>query len=89
MSASCPAHATKHIPVLQYTFANSIFHLSQLQNGISNGTALWLGGQCLIAYLADSHLRYRGPSSQPPRAIELGSGIGLTACAPSPRIILL
>ncbi|KAF5358276.1 hypothetical protein D9756_001644 [Leucocoprinus leucothites] len=79
MSASCPpAHATKHLPILPYAFANSIFHLNQLQDGVSNGTALWLGGQCLAAYLAESHAKYSS-QQRPPRAIELGSGIGLTA----------
>ncbi|KXN85462.1 Methyltransferase-like protein 22 [Leucoagaricus sp. SymC.cos] len=82
MSASCPApaHTTKHVPVLRYPFVNLIFHLSQSQNGESNGTALWLGAQCLAAYLAESHARYSS-SQRPPRAIELGSGIGLTALA--------
>ncbi|KAF9453217.1 hypothetical protein P691DRAFT_793026 [Macrolepiota fuliginosa MF-IS2] len=79
MSASCPAHATKHLPVLPYTFGDTIFHLSQLQNGVSNGTALWLGGQCLAVYLAESHARYKSSQHPCPRALELGSGIGLTA----------
>lgn len=81
MPPSCPAHATKHVPLLAFSTPNATFHLAQLQDGVANGTALWLGAQCLAAYLAESHLRYR--STPPtPAAIELGSGVGLTACAP-------
>ncbi|KAF4614812.1 hypothetical protein D9613_002958 [Agrocybe pediades] len=74
------AHLTKHIPLLHYPFAGSLFALSQLSNGHSNGTALWLGGQCLAMYLAQMHAKFR-PShlTRLPRVIELGSGIGLTA----------
>ncbi|KAL7283495.1 hypothetical protein ACG7TL_002928 [Trametes sanguinea] len=91
-----PAHETKHIPVLHYPFFSHSFHLAQLDNGATNGTALWLGAQCLSLYLAD-HLKPK-PSPSPstallsggnpspvrspaPRAIELGSGIGLSALA--------
>ena len=49
-----PAHQTKHIQTLQYPFLTHTFHLSQLADGRDNGTALWLGAQCLSAYLADS-----------------------------------
>ena len=77
MTSSQPAHKTKHIPLLQYPFLSSTFSLSQLADGVSNGTALWLGGQCLAMYLAQMHTKFR--HSDPPRAIELGSGIGLTA----------
>ncbi|KAF8163224.1 hypothetical protein B0H34DRAFT_313990 [Crassisporium funariophilum] len=82
MMSSQPAHLTKHIPVLSYPFASSTFSLAQLSDGVSNGTALWLGGQCLAMYLAQMHNKYKPPNSQGlPRAIELGSGIGLTALA--------
>ena len=84
-----PAHETKHIPILDYPFRALRFHLAQLDNGASNGTALWLGAQCLSLYLADN-LKHRSPSSpgstalapdgKRPRVIELGSGIGLSAC---------
>jgi len=78
--SSQPAHLTKHISLLSYPFASSIFALSQLDNGHSNGTALWLGGQCLSMYLAQMHSKFKPLNrSRPPRAIELGSGIGLTA----------
>lgn len=77
-----PAHRTKHIPVLTYPFASSTFHLAQLDNGVSNGTALWLGAQCLSLYLAQVHSKHKPSQSViPPRVVELGSGIGLTACA--------
>ncbi|KIM49207.1 hypothetical protein M413DRAFT_15360 [Hebeloma cylindrosporum] len=77
-----PAHLTKHIPLLSYPFASSVFLLAQLSDGVSNGTALWLGGQCLALYLAQFHAKFKpANSSRPPRAIELGSGIGLTALA--------
>ncbi|KAI8998522.1 hypothetical protein BD414DRAFT_575041 [Trametes punicea] len=88
-----PAHETKHLSVLDYPFRAHRFHLAQLDNGVTNGTALWLGAQCLSLYLADNHLKHK-PSSSPsaasaalpsggkrPRAIELGSGIGLSALA--------
>lgn len=75
MSAQ-PAHKTKHCSFLDYQFNHSHFQLAQLDNGISNGTALWLGAQCLSYYLAENHAKYRQPEMS---AIELGSGIGLTA----------
>jgi protein N-lysine methyltransferase METTL21D len=80
MSAQpAPAHLTKHIPVLEYSINSSVFLLSQLSDGVSNGTALWLGGQCLAMYLAQMHNKFKPSNLQrPPRAIELGSGIGLT-----------
>ncbi|TFK76531.1 hypothetical protein BDN72DRAFT_755954 [Pluteus cervinus] len=72
-----PAHHTKHLPFLTYSFppANASFHLAQSDSGHANGTGLWLGGQCLALYLASLPV----PASA--RAIELGSGIGLTALA--------
>ncbi|KAF8969997.1 hypothetical protein BDZ97DRAFT_1915092 [Flammula alnicola] len=80
--SSQPAHRTKHIPLLHYPFASSTFALSQLSDGVSNGTALWLGGQCLAMYLLQMHNKFKPPNStHRPRAIELGSGIGLTALA--------
>ncbi|TFK42665.1 hypothetical protein BDQ12DRAFT_719518 [Crucibulum laeve] len=79
--ASLPAHQTKHIPVLSHPFGSHTFSLTQLNNGVSNGTALWLGGQCLSMYLADVHNKFKSKFQSPPRAIELGSGIGLTALA--------
>ncbi|KAL0947003.1 hypothetical protein HGRIS_013148 [Hohenbuehelia grisea] len=69
-----PAHHTKHAISLSYPFRNSSFILNQRDDGKNNGTALWLGAQCLSAFLAAHH--------QPKphqKVIELGSGIGLTA----------
>lgn len=77
-----PAHETKHVAELSYTFENTVFRLAQLDNGISNGTALWLGAQCLSAYLAQVYSNKRRTklvSTKRPRVIELGSGIGLSA----------
>ncbi|KAI0748253.1 hypothetical protein C8Q80DRAFT_1170895 [Daedaleopsis nitida] len=79
-----PAHETKHIPLLVYPFGPAHFHLAQRDNGVTNGTGLWLGAQCLSLYLAES---LKNKSQSPgtsaggnrPRAIELGSGIGLSA----------
>jgi protein N-lysine methyltransferase METTL21D len=72
---SAPAHSTKHIHNLIYEFNSRFtFNLVQLQNGISNGTALWLGGQVLACYLATL---YQDAKHPPQRAIELGAGIGL------------
>jgi len=76
-----PAHLTKHIPLLVCPFNNSSFALSQRADGVSNGTALWLGGQCLAMYLAHNLPRCHLASKRP-SAIELGSGIGFTACVP-------
>ncbi|RDB21504.1 Protein-lysine methyltransferase METTL21E [Hypsizygus marmoreus] len=76
---SSPAHNTKHLPVLRYPFLGTSFSLAQSDDGVSNGTALWLGAQCLSLYLADIHHKLRPHSGIPPRVVELGSGIGLTA----------
>ncbi|KAI0362249.1 hypothetical protein OH77DRAFT_1441621 [Trametes cingulata] len=82
-----PAHETKHIPFLVYPFRTHRFHLAQLDNGATNGSALWLGAQCLTLFLSDN-LKNKPPSStglssggNRPRAIDLGSGIGLSALA--------
>lgn len=89
-----PAHHTKHLPVLAYPFNNVAFHLVQRDDGISNGTALWLGAQVLSVYLS---AEFKGKSRKTieagtddsalvlhdtarPKVVELGSGIGLTAC---------
>jgi len=72
-----PAHKTKHVQNLLYSFNNiSTFNLAQLQNGANNGTALWLGGQVLACYLASL---YKDSKHPPRRAIELGAGIGLAS----------
>ncbi|KAG6890462.1 hypothetical protein C0992_001509 [Termitomyces sp. T32_za158] len=63
-----PAHRTKHQPLLDFP----PFLLAQSDDGTANGTALWLGAQCLSAYLAAIH-------AVPGVVCELGSGIGLTA----------
>jgi len=71
-----PAFYSKHKPLLSTSFG---LYLAQNDQGISNGTCLWLGGQVLAHYLAQTHARFRPPASFVPRAIELGSGIGMTA----------
>jgi protein N-lysine methyltransferase METTL21D len=76
-SSPQPAHQTKHIRTLVYPFSGSLFQLSQLDNGLSNGTALWLGAQCLSSYLRFISRSY--PGGERPKVIELGSGVGLTA----------
>ncbi|EPT06149.1 hypothetical protein FOMPIDRAFT_124948 [Fomitopsis schrenkii] len=73
-------HRTKHLALLRYPFRNTVFDLTQSNNGLTNGTALWLGAQCLSLYLADA-LRLKAPSGRRLRAIELGSGVGLSALA--------
>ena len=81
--APLPAHKTKHLPTLDYTFGQCVFRLAQLDDGNTNGTALWMGAQVLSAWLA--HLldnKHRGKQTFPgrrPRVLELGSGIGLSA----------
>ncbi|PFH50658.1 hypothetical protein AMATHDRAFT_144554 [Amanita thiersii Skay4041] len=79
MSTLRPAHHTKHLPILLHPFKSSSFSISQRADGISNGTALWLGAQCLSLYLA--YIIKPNHSTSRPRAIELGSGTGLTALA--------
>ncbi|KAM6500596.1 hypothetical protein JOM56_003610 [Amanita muscaria] len=73
--AVLPAHHTKHLSALNYPFSSSSFLLNQNNDGTSNGTALWLGAQCLSLFLPTLH------SKSPRRVLELGSGIGLTALA--------
>lgn len=82
-SMPLPAHESKHLLLLEYPFppSSSTFFLSQLVDGQSNGTALWLGAQCLSLYLAHINHSLVSKCSGSPRVIELGSGIGLTACA--------
>lgn len=74
-SETIPAHDTKHLKSLVYP----PFVLAQSNDGHSNGTALWLGGQILSFYLTQ-HLKPPAPGQTRPRAVELGSGVGLTAC---------
>ncbi|KAI6103484.1 hypothetical protein F5141DRAFT_1007801 [Pisolithus sp. B1] len=81
MHSPLPAHQTKHLPTLTYPFIHSAFHLAQSSNGTSHGTALWLGAQLLSAYLAAEFKDVHSRSTTRPRAVELGSGIGLTALA--------
>ncbi|KAH0827085.1 hypothetical protein J3R83DRAFT_4771 [Lanmaoa asiatica] len=78
MSEPLPAHHTKHISSLTYPHLAHIFHLSQSDDGRSNGTALWLGAQILSLYLV-YHLKPPLHQQRRPRAVELGSGVGLTA----------
>ena len=74
-----PAHHTKHLNMLKYPIGHHmIVDLSQLDDGNTNGTGLWLGAQCLSLFLADSH-KSLSRSTTRPKAVELGSGIGLTA----------
>ncbi len=83
MATALPAHKTKHVAELQYTFMHSSFRLTQQDSGITNGTALWLGAQCLSVFLADiygnKHRSRQLAAHRRPRVIELGSGIGLSA----------
>lgn len=78
-----PAHHTKHFPILAYLFNDIPFHLIQRDDGISNGTALWLGAQVLSIYLAtqfnDKSRNTITTDTVRPKAVELGSGIGLMA----------
>ncbi|KAF8447607.1 hypothetical protein L210DRAFT_3389642 [Boletus edulis BED1] len=73
-----PAHHTKHLPSLTYPILTHTLHLVQSDDGRSNGTALWLGAQILSLYLT-YNLKQPLPQRRRPRAVELGSGIGLTA----------
>jgi hypothetical protein len=79
-----PAHHTKHLTILnKYPLAHHIsVNLLQLDDGKTNGTGLWLGAQCLSLFLSDNHNRPLRSSVVRPRAVELGSGIGLTAWVP-------
>ncbi|KAJ7709963.1 hypothetical protein B0H17DRAFT_1030012 [Mycena rosella] len=70
-----PASHTKHSKALLCPFGSAVFRLTQSDDGVSNGTALWLGAQCLSAYLAHSP----GVVKPGMRALELGAGIGLSS----------
>lgn len=73
-----PASETKHVEQLPYDFGGHRFLLNQRDaDGFTNGTTLWLGGQILSYYLAS--VLATGDDPHRKRAIELGSGIGLTA----------
>ncbi|KDQ60708.1 hypothetical protein JAAARDRAFT_124855 [Jaapia argillacea MUCL 33604] len=80
-SSPLPAHHTKHLSILDYPFINSRYMLAQSDDGATNGTALWLGAQCLSLYFAHivAKLPKSGTPGRRPRVIELGSGVGLTA----------
>ncbi|KIM80751.1 hypothetical protein PILCRDRAFT_822017 [Piloderma croceum F 1598] len=74
-----PAHHTKHLNSLAYPIGLDLtVNLLQVDDGKTNGTGLWLGAQCLSLFLANSHKR-PSPSIGRPKAVELGSGVGLTA----------
>ena len=83
VAAPLPAHKTKHISLLDYRFRHCTFRLAQLDDGNTNGTALWMGAQVLSAFLSqhlDQKHRVKGVSHpRRPRVLELGSGIGLSA----------
>ncbi|KAJ7063239.1 hypothetical protein C8F01DRAFT_1219379 [Mycena amicta] len=69
-----PASDTKNQPVVQYLS----FHLQQSNDGMSNGTGLWLGAQVLSAFLS------AGVAKNGMRVMELGSGVGaLSLCLAS------
>ncbi|EIM90153.1 uncharacterized protein STEHIDRAFT_52185 [Stereum hirsutum FP-91666 SS1] len=74
--AALPAQHTKHLNSLHYPFHDNDFLLAQRDDGVSNGTALWLGGQLMAAFLSQTLATRRTPRL---RAIELGAGIGLTS----------
>jgi protein N-lysine methyltransferase METTL21D len=78
-SATLPAHQTTHLDTIH---CSNNFILLQKHNGTSTGNVLWLGAQCLSAYLATVHKSITlNPSTLHirPRLLELGSGTGLTA----------
>lgn len=86
-----PASETKHVQQLSYEFTGGrTFRLQQRdRHGLTNGTTLWLGGQVLSHYLAS--ILDRGDAGtkenmgRRKRAIELGSGIGMTALVNDPH----
>jgi len=79
ISATLPAHHTSHLQSLDYHFLAHSFLLVQRQDSKSTGTALWLGAQCLSAYLATVHNSISHSHHTRPRVLELGSGTGLAA----------
>jgi hypothetical protein len=78
-AATLPAHRTTHLQSLDYHFLAHTFLLVQRQDSKSTGTALWLGAQCLSAYLATVHNSIPHSRHTRPRVLELGSGTGLAA----------
>lgn len=79
-----PAHKTKHYKSLNCPFNGNIFTLAQSDDGQSNGSALWLGGQILSVYLKS----IRTNNGNARTAIELGSGIGFSAYVPASKAYL-
>ncbi|KZV90405.1 hypothetical protein EXIGLDRAFT_616992 [Exidia glandulosa HHB12029] len=73
-----PAFETKHLNQLQTRFNSCHFVLKQSDNGVANGTTLWLGGQALALYFKYGLALNPHPGTS---AVELGSGVGLTALA--------
>lgn len=72
-----PAHETKHFPLLRLNgHSDTIFYLIQRDDGVDNGTTLWLAGQVLAMALPALLPARKGTRR---RAIELGSGTGYTA----------
>lgn len=71
ITMALPAHDTKHLSSLSYPFLEHTFALAQRADGVSNGTALWLGAQCLSAFLVDSL-----PAPTPNANASTGSGTG-------------
>ena len=54
MANVLPAHETKHLDLLSYHYFGHTFDLTQVSDGQSNGTALWLGAQCMSVFLVDA-----------------------------------
>lgn len=93
-----PASDTKHHSTLTVDFNHETrLHIQQDNREPSTANTLWIGGQVLAAYVQQFHPCNKHAPSQ--RVIELGSGVGLTACvrpkasplaclSPSPRSYL-
>ncbi|BGP45851.1 hypothetical protein JCM10450v2_001686 [Rhodotorula kratochvilovae] len=77
-----PAHATKHLPLLDYILPDGTpVHIAQDNTTPdSTGRTVWLGAQVLSVYLHDLLSSSSSSSTRATqRAIDLGSGTGLVA----------
>lgn len=78
-AVNLPAHRTKHLARLQYTFpsVNTTFEIAQNNDSHDTGSSLWLSSQILSSYLLHKYSQPVHKDGTPSKAIEIGSGTGL------------
>ena len=64
----------------KFTASDFQFTIRQKVDGVSNGTAIWLSGQILSAFMLDViRSEEKKKTKRIPRVLDLGSGTGITA----------